>query len=199
MIAQAAVSLLNIGARRLARRPGSAASGAGAGRRGEPAASATSSRCATRSTARGRCWRSSSAACPQELRPLRDALSQLQMAYAREAHGAAEGRQQRRRGASAPAAAPERSARGRGSDRRASEQPAAPGPAQRAAGCGCPAAEGRAGAPALRPAASPARHDRLPRAFAPGRALAAERSGRRCARERSSRGTPIRPRRISVE
>ena len=90
MIAQALVSLLNIGAFRLAppRRRGRG--------RTRRRASATSSRHATRSTPRWALLSILERRIPQDVAPLRDALSQLQMAYAREA--------QARPGAPAPAA-----------------------------------------------------------------------------------------------
>ena len=87
--------------------------------------SATSSRCATRSTACARCCRSSNAGVArQQLAPLRDALSQLQLAYARELQAAA-GR--RRRAAAEPPGAPARRRppqRGRARRRRRRRAPA---------------------------------------------------------------------------
>jgi hypothetical protein len=98
MIAQTAVSLLNLGARRLAPPPGGEAPGAGAdpAAEGAPAGAAGGG-----SAAAGAPQRDLEQArdaidgvkalldilerrIPQELGPLRDALSRLQMAYARE-------------------------------------------------------------------------------------------------------------------
>ena len=99
---------------------------------------------------------SSSGAIPQELRPLRDALSQLQMAYAREAQAragaagaGADAPGAGRRRAGGRGAAPGRAGRrGRARRGRPSERPG-PG-ASRAGGCGCPGAERRAAAAAPR-------------------------------------------------
>ena len=93
---------------------------AGLGAR-QPRTSATSSRCAWRSRARARCCRSLEAALGPNAAPLRDALSQLQMAYAQMAGGAA--RRARRRAGGAAGAGRSR-AGGRSG-------PRAPGPAQR--------------------------------------------------------------------
>jgi len=82
MIAQATVSLLNIGARRLAPAPSAASEGApapgatGGERDLEQARDAIDAVRALLEILERR--------IPQELRPLRDALSQLQMTYARE-------------------------------------------------------------------------------------------------------------------
>ena len=81
MIAQALVSLLNIGAFRLA--PPSPEGGPDA-----PAGQRDLGRHATRSTPRWPCSSILERSIPQDVAPLRDALSQLQMAYAREAQGA---------------------------------------------------------------------------------------------------------------
>ena len=103
---------------------------------------------------------------PQELGPLRDALSRLQMAYARElrpaAPAAADAGARRPARRAAPRSRRQPSSRGRASDRRA------PGRRSPAAGSGCPGVE-RPQRPPASPAALRARHDRLRRAFAPGR------------------------------
>jgi hypothetical protein len=93
MIAQAAVSLLNIGARRLA--PEDPAAGAGAG--GPAGVGPGAGAPPQRDLAQARDAIDAVKALldilertiPQELGPLRDALSRLQMAYAREAPSAA--------------------------------------------------------------------------------------------------------------
>jgi len=77
MLAQTAVSLLNLGARKL--QPAPAAGGVGADL--EQARDAIDGARALLEILERR--------IPQELRPLRDALSQLQMAYARETQSAA--------------------------------------------------------------------------------------------------------------
>ena len=126
MVAQAAVSLLNIAARRLAPPPPEAPAAAGPGataaggrdleqvRDGIDAVSALLGILERR--------------IPQEVRPLRDALSQLQLAYASEVRASAEG---------APAGAPGEGAPGDGTDSKEGGEGAAadsekpgPGPAQ---------------------------------------------------------------------
>jgi hypothetical protein len=87
MIAQAVVSLLNIAARRLGRGPGaeagaSAQPGAGGGRDLEQVRDGIDGARALLDILERR--------VPQEVRPLRDALSQLQMAYAAEVRAAPE-------------------------------------------------------------------------------------------------------------
>ena len=87
MISQAAVSLLNIAARRLAPDPSAGPGAPGGGRDLEQVRDGIDAVRALLEILERR--------IPQEVRPLRDALSQLQMAYAAEV-----------RGAEAPAAAP---------------------------------------------------------------------------------------------
>jgi hypothetical protein len=134
MMAQAAVSLLNLGARRLApsgaEPGGGGAAGAGGGSAGagaqrdlEQARDAIDGAKALLEILERR--------IPQELGPLRDALSRLQMAYAREIQpsAAATGPAQ------APDAADERQAPAQpgGADQQAPEpgaRPAGPGPAE---------------------------------------------------------------------
>ena len=85
MIAQATVSLLNLGARRIGRRPPPRRRASAPAR---PRPSATSSRSATRSTRAMALLAILERRIPAEqLRPLRDALSRLQMAYAAEVRG----------------------------------------------------------------------------------------------------------------
>jgi hypothetical protein len=111
MLAQSAVSLLNLGARRLG--PMGPPEGAGAegapGRDLEQARDAIDGARALLEILERR--------IPQELRPLRDALSQLQMAYARELQSEAPG----------PAAQPDAPAQGPAADV-AQERPAPPPP-----------------------------------------------------------------------
>ncbi|MGA2320766.1 MAG: hypothetical protein ABSG95_08480 [Solirubrobacteraceae bacterium] len=141
MIAQAAVSLLNIGARRLggpaestaeakdrAQPAGAGAGGAGPGseRDLEQVRDAIDAVRALLGILERR--------VPGELRPLRDALAQLQIAYAREAQAA---------GPEAQAAVPEAQAAG----------PEAPGEA--GAGTGARPAGSSTGAPAREPSAQP--------------------------------------------
>ena len=115
LIVQTAVSLLNLGARRLARR--SSRRGAEAGERDlEQVRDAIDG-------ARGAAADPRAQRCPQELAPLRDALSQLQMAYAREA-----GAGRRRR----PAPASRRRGRRRAAARAARAPAAAAAPASAA-------------------------------------------------------------------
>ena len=106
-------------------------------------ASAISSRCATRSTACGRCLEIlERSAAAQELRPLRDALSQLQMAYAREAQagGGATGHAATARPAGRDAA--RRSRRGRPDASPAADKPGAP-PTEGKPGAGPAESSGR--------------------------------------------------------
>ena len=129
MIAQAAVSLLNIGARRLGPPPGRRGRRRRARQRDlEQVRDAIDGARALLEILERR--------IPQELGPLRDALSQLQMAYAREVGAAAPGVPQ--------AAAGEQPAPGAPPQAPAAED--APGGRSRgrrspAAGSGCPAAE----------------------------------------------------------
>jgi hypothetical protein len=109
MIAQAAVSLLNVGAYRLAPAPSPgdpSGAGAGSGRDLEQARDAIDAVRALLEILERRIP-------PQELRPLRDALSRLQMAYAHEigpaqagAHAAGGGQQPPAGTAQPPAGAP---------------------------------------------------------------------------------------------
>jgi hypothetical protein len=118
MIAQAVVSLLNIAARRLGRGPGAEAGasgqpGAGGGRDLEQVRDGIDGARALLDILERR--------VPQEVRPLRDALSQLQMAYARESQAAP--------GAPAQAGAPPAPGGGPQSGPPAGPPPAAPKPA----------------------------------------------------------------------
>jgi hypothetical protein len=117
MIAQTAVSLLNLGARRLA--PPSEDPTRASDRDLEQARDAIDAVRALLDILERR--------IPQELRPLREALSRLQMAYAREmAQAGATGEQP-----PAPAARPEDGAAGPGAvPGGAGEQPSGPGPAE---------------------------------------------------------------------
>jgi len=122
MMAQAAVSLLNIGARRL--EPAGAGQAGGTGGQ-DPRRDLEQVRDAIDGVRAlvGILERR----IPQELAPLRDALSRLQMAYAREVKDGA--------GESPPAQAPAGSPgqagpAGEGSEPEGGERPAAPGPAQ---------------------------------------------------------------------
>jgi hypothetical protein len=130
MIAQAAVSLLNVGARRLGPppgQPGDPASPAGTGQDLEQAGDAIDAARALLAILERR--------IPQELGPLRDALSRLQMAYAAEV------------GSGAPAAAgPEPGAAQPGG------QPGAPGQGGTLGQGGAPGP----GAPVQKPAGDPA-------------------------------------------
>jgi hypothetical protein len=126
MIAQAAVSLLNLGARRLTGDPAGGAAPGGptagtASQSGRDLDQARDSIDAARALL-GILERT----IPQELGPLRDALSQLQMAYAREAQ-AAPGETQ-----APPQSAPAQqgAAAQPGEDAAAEERPSGPGPAQ---------------------------------------------------------------------
>lgn len=126
MMAQAAVSLLNIGARKLS----GAGEGQPAGAGGAPAADLEQARDAI-DGARA-LLEILERRIPQELAPLRDALSRLQLAYARDMQAApaqpgaagtpAEGQ--------APAGAPEESAQPGAGEPAAGEQPGGPGPAE---------------------------------------------------------------------
>ena len=149
MVLQAAASLLNIGAYRLGLTgpaPGAAPGGAAQQRDLEQVRDAID---AVRGLL-GVIERSR----PAELRPLRDALSQLQMAYAREtqAAGAAQAPADSAARPPAPAAAPTESAArppapGAGPGRQTRRPLASRAPNRvrgrrsRAAGCGCPGAE----------------------------------------------------------
>jgi hypothetical protein len=124
MMAQAAVSLLNLGARRLA--PEDARDPAGAGQRDlEQARDAIDGvRALLEILERS---------IPQELGPLRDALSRLQMAYAREMQstGAAGQAPSGAPGPDAPGAGPAGGADGsQGQPAQPQAQPGAPGPAE---------------------------------------------------------------------
>ena len=142
MIAQAAVSLLNIGARRLGPPPDSRAprrARAGTPRRARPRAGARRDRRRAGAAGDPRARGSRS-----ELRPLRDALSRLQMAYARR------GRRRARRGRAARPPGSRRAERPSRRSRRArprrARSAADRGRPSPAAGCGCPAGERRRGA-----------------------------------------------------
>ena len=201
MMLQAAVSLLNIGSYRLAAAPAAARRRRRRARRRaerdlEQVRDAIDGVRALLEILERR--------VPGELGPLRDALSQLQMAYAREvqARGASRAERAARRAGrrqgrpqAAARAAPEGPATGGPAAGQGPAEPAsgraAPAAARArpspAAGCGCPAAErrpvpARAARAALR-ARTPAapRHDRLRRAFAPGGA-----------RHRATRSTNVR-------
>ena len=118
MMAQAAVSLLNIGARRLAPAAGT---GDAAGRDLEQARDAIDGARALLEILERR--------IPRELAPLRDALSRLQMTYAREA-GAAPAAAAPGAGGDQPGAAPQPPASGRGGEPPAGEPSRGPGPAE---------------------------------------------------------------------
>jgi hypothetical protein len=135
VIAQASVSLLNIGARRLAP-PGDAPSDA---RDLEQVRDAIDAVRALLEILERR--------VPQELGPLRDALSRLQMSYAREIAPGAPAAADPRAEAPAGRAHP-RGRRQASSRRRASDRPA-PGRRSPAAGSGCPGADAHSGARAL--------------------------------------------------
>jgi len=138
MMAQAAVSLLNLGARRLA--PPSAGEAPGAG--DDPAAAGGGT------AAAGSGQRDLGQArdaidgvkglldilerrIPQELGPLRDALSRLQMAYAREVQtGEATAGQAQRSGAEGGESSPAHPAAGEQQAPEAGDRPAGPGPAE---------------------------------------------------------------------
>jgi hypothetical protein len=129
MIAQSAVSLLNIGARRMGPPPGHAdGEAAAAGRDLEQVRDAIDAARALLAILERR--------IPQELGPLKDALSRLQMAYAQEL-GAA--------GAAAEPPAP------------AGEQPTAAAPAQKPGAEPAPASEPEPGEPGPGPAESSGR------------------------------------------
>jgi len=123
MIAQATVSLLNLGARRLGPPPSAAGqpdAGQDAGRDLEQARDAIDAARALLAILER--------TIPQEVKPLRDALSQLQMAYAREIQTApAEARP-------SPVANPTAAAQGKPADESGAPSgdppPAGPGPAQ---------------------------------------------------------------------
>ncbi len=117
LIAQAVVSLLNLGARRMAPAPGDAADPAGAGHPQRDLAQARDAIDAVRAL-----LEILERSVPQEVKPLRDALSQLQMAYAREVAPGARA-----------AAAAEAEAAGPGAEDQqppAQEGPKGPGPAE---------------------------------------------------------------------
>jgi hypothetical protein len=124
MMAQAAVSLLNVGARKLSGQADGAGQSAGAGADLEQARDAIDGARALLEILERR--------IPQELGPLRDALSRLQMAYARDAQAAGgaapAGAPQPESGASAPAAPGEAPAGDR--DTSEGEQGGGPGPAE---------------------------------------------------------------------
>jgi hypothetical protein len=128
MIAQAAVSLLNIGARRLAPAGGEAAQGdqPAAGQR--DLAQARDAIDAVRAL-----LEILERSIPQEIVPLRDALSRLQMAYAREAApgaGAATAAPAGGQGADGGAAGGRGAPAGAGQAPPAQEGPPGPGPAE---------------------------------------------------------------------
>jgi hypothetical protein len=145
MMAQAAISLLNIGARRLApadgdRGPGDQAGGEQPGGQA-PSGGAPPSGAQTGGAAPGRDLEQARDAIdaaralldilerriPQELRPLRDALSRLQMTYAREVGSGGAGAAEKQPAAAAPGAQGEPSPGGEGP---AAERPPGPGPAE---------------------------------------------------------------------
>ncbi len=149
MIAQTAVSLLNLGARRLAPPPGGEAPGAGAG--GDAAAggaaSAGGAAAGGGSAAAGAPQRDLEQArdaidgvkalldilerrIPQELGPLRDALSRLQMAYAREIQPGAAPAGQAQGSAAAGEPAQPSGARQAPDAAEPGAQPGGPGPAE---------------------------------------------------------------------
>ena len=138
MIAQAAVSLLNIGARRLGAGGEAPAPSRRRQRDLEQVRDAIDGARALLEILERR--------IPQELAPLRDALSRLQMAYAREIS--------RRSARPAPADGAAGEPGAGGAARRppppasagSGEGPPGPGRRSPAAGCGCPAAERAAGA-----------------------------------------------------
>ncbi len=156
--------------------------GAGAPTRARPRAGARRDRRAC-----GRCSRSSSAASRSELAPLRDALSRLQMAYAREVGPARRrpARQPARPTPARPGAAGRRRAASQDGDRAGRRRGArrARDRRSRAAGCGCPDAEATAPRRPARGRHSAGRHDTLrPRLHRVD--ARAERSGRQmCARQ----------------
>ena len=134
---------------------------------------------------------------PGEVRPLRDALARLQMAYAREAQAggpaAASPGRRRRRPRTRRRVRPSRHlrARARGRTRTSSR-----GRPRRAAGYGCQAAEAPAGGPANGASSRfRGRHDRL-RARLCRTSADAQRAGQQMCARTSSRGTLTRPRRI---
>jgi hypothetical protein len=123
MLAQTAVSLLNLGARKLQPAPAAGAAGADL----EQARDAIDGARALLEILERR--------IPQELRPLRDALSQLQMAYAREMQGAAaqppgeaDAKAQGAAPTPTPSEQPDTPKTGQESD--ASQQEPGPGPAE---------------------------------------------------------------------
>jgi hypothetical protein len=120
MIAQTAVSLLNLGARRLAQPPGEAA---GAPQRDlEQARDAIDGVKALLDILERR--------IPQELAPLRDALSRLQMAYAREIQPVAAAAGQAQRSAAAEGQAQPAGEQQAPDAAEPGAQPAGPGPAE---------------------------------------------------------------------
>lgn len=147
LIAQAVVSLLNLGARRMAPAPGDAAGSAGAAGSGDAAGSAGAGRRdrdpahPQRDLAQARDAIDAVRALleilersvPQEVKPLRDALSQLQMAYAREvAPGARAAAAAQGGGPGGPAGGPGGPAEPAGGEQQpqAQEGPRGPGPAE---------------------------------------------------------------------
>ncbi len=152
MMAQAAVSLLNLGARRLA--PPTAGEAPGAG--GERAAGGGGTAAAGGGTAAGGGGTAAAGSAQrdleqardaidgakglldilerrisQELGPLRDALSRLQMAYAREVQtGEATARQAQGGGAESGESRPAHPAAGEQQAPEAGDRPAGPGPAE---------------------------------------------------------------------
>lgn len=120
MIAQAAVSLLNLGARRLGPPPGAPAGTDASGRDLEQARDAIDAARALLGILER--------TIPQEIKPLRDALSQLQMAYAREIQTG--GGESRPAPAADGAAAAQDAPADAGEQPGAEERPPGPGPAQ---------------------------------------------------------------------
>jgi hypothetical protein len=127
MIAQAAVSLLNIGARRLASPGGPEDPGAGAGAAAGAPPQRDLAQARDAIDAVKALLEILERTIPQELGPLRDALSRLQMAYAREVPaGAADASGQQP--ASQGAATPPPAAAGQAPEE--GESPGGPGPAE---------------------------------------------------------------------
>ena len=211
MMLQAAVSLLNIGARRLGRTGG----GDHRARRQDAGvrrvAAAGRDRARSRAGARRDRRRQGAAGDPRAQRARRSCVrcatrspscrwpTRARSAGPRGLTDAGRERSERQHSQAGPApeGQPGRSASRRGAGRTA----AARDRPSRAAGCGCPDAETlaasrralAAGRQRLR-----GRHDRL-RARLRRMSARCERSGRQMCARTSSRGTPIRPRRISVE
>jgi hypothetical protein len=123
MMLQAAVSLLNIGARRLGLTGGGSGPAAGDGATGGAHPGSERDLGQVRDAIEGvrALLDVLEGSMPQELRPLRDALSQLQIAYAREAPTGT--------GAGAPGGTPSGQAK-QGDEQGGEEETPGPGPAQ---------------------------------------------------------------------